>query len=147
MIPCQTINAFSEESLKTIKSWFECFDGDKIVSKYDDSICIRNNSYIPLRLSSEDLSNDELNILKLASIGLKNFYPWNLVQENIGETKGLIDILMNLREELKNNPSNEYKFLKMDQNCYWRIQKVKNSNFFLESNLKFLEFYFFKNFF
>ena len=90
-----------------------------------------------MRFSYEELSNSELHVLNLASIGLKNFYPWNLLEKNIGETKGLVEMLINLRDEIKNNKNKEYNFFKMDQNIYWRIQKVRFKLFGL---FKFTEF-------
>lgn len=74
----------------------------------------------PLRLPALNLTQEE--IVYGSNIGLKNFYPVDLLQENISSTTGLCKILRLLRRKYWKR--RHYFLMKVDINIYWRMAKV-----------------------
>jgi hypothetical protein len=92
---------------------------DSFVERYD----VRR---IPLKVDPDKLPEGPLKQkLKMHSAeSLLNFYPVELIDDNIGSNKGFLRILWKILQEAKADPRQRIQLLNTDSNIYFRIIKV-----------------------
>ena len=79
---------------------------------------------IPLKPYVDDAKDPQLHqILSESRDGVRNFFPMDILPENIGSNRGLLLILKRLSDE--NQASVQWKFLAVDCNIFLRVLKVK----------------------
>lgn len=118
--PAYPVQLFKPAYVNPLKTYYMSYNNYQNSSLWQNSVA-RNFFSTPLRMPIVGALTQE-QIVYGSNIGLKDFYPVDLLQQNISSTGGLCDILRFLRRHYWRR--RHYFLMKVDINIYWRMAKV-----------------------